>query len=223
MNRLQRRIVIIGASGHGLAVHDAARSAGFDVVGFLDSFKPIGTPIAGLSILGHPDDLSSLAHAHAIEGYFLAISDNWTRSEVAAKLKCASPELLYVSVVHRRSVVADGVAVGNGVLVLAGAIVNSSSTLSDGCIVNTNASLDHESNLEPFASILPGVTTGGNVSIGLCSCVCAGSTVVHGVAVGEHTVIGAGSLVLRDVPARVLAYGSPLRVVRERSIGERHF
>lgn len=53
------------------------------------------------------------------------------------------------------------------------------------------------------------VTIGDNVWIG------AGSIILPGVRIGENTVIGAGSIVTRDIPANVVAYGSPCRVMRE--------
>lgn len=47
----------------------------------------------------------------------------------------------------------------------------------------------------------------------------AGVLVMPGVTIGDNTVIGAGSVVTRDIPANVVAVGTPCRVVRE--IGER--
>jgi maltose O-acetyltransferase len=41
-----------------------------------------------------------------------------------------------------------------------------------------------------------------------------GALVLPGVSIGEGSVIGAGSVVTRDVPAGVLAFGNPCRVVR---------
>jgi acetyltransferase-like isoleucine patch superfamily enzyme len=49
-----------------------------------------------------------------------------------------------------------------------------------------------------------------------------GANVVHGLVIGEHTVIGAGSTVVRDVPDCVVALGSPARVTRTRSPGDRY-
>ena len=51
--------------------------------------------------------------------------------------------------------------------------------------------------------------------------VCLGSTVVDRVSIGENTVVGSGSLVTRSLPANVLAYGAPAKVVRKRKLGER--
>ena len=57
------------------------------------------------------------------------------------------------------------------------------------------------------------ITIADNVWLG------GGVIVCPGVTIGEHTVVGAGAVVTRDLPAGVVAYGNPARVVRE--IGER--
>lgn len=59
------------------------------------------------------------------------------------------------------------------------------------------------------------ITIGSNVWIG------ANSVILPGVRIGDNTVIGAGSVVTRDIPANVVAVGSPCRVLRE--IGEKDY
>jgi len=56
------------------------------------------------------------------------------------------------------------------------------------------------------------VTIGNKVWIG------AGAIIGPGVTIGEETTIGAGSVVVKDVPARVVAAGNPCRVIR--SLGD---
>ena len=51
----------------------------------------------------------------------------------------------------------------------------------------------------------------------------AGVIVLPGVSIGDNAVIGAGSVVTRDVPANVLAVGSPCRVLREIGEHDREF
>lgn len=53
------------------------------------------------------------------------------------------------------------------------------------------------------------ITIGNNVWIG------AHVSVLPGVSIGDNTVIGAGSVITKDIPANVLAYGNPCRVIRE--------
>jgi sugar O-acyltransferase (sialic acid O-acetyltransferase NeuD family) len=218
------RIAIVGGSGHGRVALDAARRQDrYEVVGWLDSRLPAGRDIAGLNVLGQPTRIDELAVNHRLDGVFLGISDNWTRAQVWEEMRKRASSLELVSIVHPASVVAPDAALGAGTLVLAGAIVNPGARIGIQCIVNTRVSLDHDSELKSHASLLPGVVTGGNVVVGEFACVCIGSVLAHQVRIGEHTVVGAGSVVLADLPGYVLAYGTPARPVRARQAGERHF
>jgi len=218
------RAIIVGASGHGIVALDAAlRQKHYDIIGFLDSFKPVGQIVAGLPILGHPDQLCTLMKQHDFRRGFLGISENWTRHVVYEKIKTLAPDFELVSIIHPMSSVAESAKIDKGTLILAGAVVNSGCRVGENCIINTKASLDHDSEMKPYASILPGVTTGGDVEIGAFSCVCIGAVLSHRVKIGEHTFVGAGAVVLKDIPSHVLAYGVPTRVIRKRSEGERHF
>jgi maltose O-acetyltransferase len=56
---------------------------------------------------------------------------------------------------------------------------------------------------------------GAPVSIGSDVWVGSGAIILPGVTIGSRTVIGAGSIVTRDLPADVLAVGNPCRVIRQ--------
>lgn len=78
----------------------------------------------------------------------------------------------------------------------------------------------------PGHPILPELRTGDvlqynkDVHIGKCVWVGAGTVICPGVTIGDNTVIGAGSVVTRDIPANSVAYGNPCRVVRQIEAGE---
>ena len=57
-----------------------------------------------------------------------------------------------------------------------------------------------------------------SVHIGRNCWIGAGVLIMPGVTIGDNTVIGAGSVVTRDIPTNCVAYGNPCRVIRE--IGE---
>jgi sugar O-acyltransferase (sialic acid O-acetyltransferase NeuD family) len=217
------RIAILGASGHGLVTLEAALAQGYEVAGFLDSFKPVGLEVLGHRVIGHPDQLPALMREHHFSGGILAVSNNLTRSIVAEKVRQLAPDFKFATVVHPRAWVSPSATLGPGTLVLTGAIIHACCQVGEQVIVNTKVSLDHESKLGAFASLLPGVTTGGDVQVGDYSCVCAGSTLSHQIVIGRHTVVGAGSLVLRNLPDEVIAFGVPARVIRSRRPDERHF
>lgn len=66
---------------------------------------------------------------------------------------------------------------------------------------------DHEARRRRWETAAP-ITIGSNVWMG------GGVTVCPGVTVGDNTVIGAGSVVTKDVPAHVFAAGNPCRVIK---------
>ena len=80
---------------------------------------------------------------------------------------------------------------------MAGVILNNDTVIGNHCYIGTNASLDHDGKVGDFSNVMPGVTTGGNINMGFCSTIGLGAKVIHGRTIGDHTVIGAGSLVLK--------------------------
>ena len=58
-----------------------------------------------------------------------------------------------------------------------------------------------------------------DVHIGRRVWIGAGTVICPGVSIGDNSVIGAGSVVTRDIPANTVAYGNPCRAIRE--IGEK--
>lgn len=61
------------------------------------------------------------------------------------------------------------------------------------------------------------------VHIGKNCWIGAGALIMPGVTIGDNSVIGAGSVVTKDIPANVIAYGNPCRVAREISDHDRKY
>jgi sugar O-acyltransferase (sialic acid O-acetyltransferase NeuD family) len=212
------RIVIVGCSGHGKVVLDIARcQAKYQVAGFLDRASAAGTIVYGTEVLGREEDLPELQSRLGIDGAFVAIGDNWSRMQVAERLRRLVPRLPFATLVHPSAQLASGVEIGHGTAIMAGAVVNPQARIGHFCIVNTRASLDHDSVMADGSSLGPGVATGGNVTIGELSAIGIGATLQHRVTIGRHTVIGGAALVTRNIPDAVVAYGVPARVIRARS------
>ena len=214
-------IVIIGASGHGNVVLDCIEKEGkYRVVGFIDSFKKKGLSHNGYPILGTEFDLPYILSAYNVSGGIVAIGDNWLRKKMEDRVKAIVPELRYITAVHPNAIIGKRCAIGEGSVVLAGAVVNSGSVVGRFCILNTNSSLDHDSIIGDYSSLAPRVTTGGNLILGCFSAICLGASIIENVEIGDHTVIGAGALVLKHMPSMVIAFGTPATVIKKRKVGE---
>ncbi len=215
------RILVIGAGGHARSVLDVIRSEGrYHVAGLIDGSKPKANSALGLPVLGQESDLPLICREQGTTLGIVAIGDNWQRRAAMERLWVLVPGFDFVSSVHASATVADDVTIGPGTVIMAGAVVVSGSRIGKGCIVNTLASLDHDGVMEDYASLAPGAVTGGRVYLGTCAAVGLGARIVHNLGIGAHAVVGAGALVMEDIPPEVVAFGAPAQVIRRRAVDD---
>jgi len=115
-------------------------------------------------------------------------------------------------IVHPGAVVSRLAAVGTGTVIFAQVAINAGTSIGSGCIVNTGATVDHDCRLGDGVHIAPGANLAGNVMVRDRSWIGIGSAVLQGTSIGRDVVVGAGSVVLQDVPDAVTVYGVPARV-----------
>ena len=206
-------VVVVGAGGHARVVADILRLTNYTVSGFLDEINTDrwGHEFDGSRILGGLDQLATL-RASGVSRAFIAVGDCRARLRLAEVAERAGFELPTLH--HPKSVVASSVTIGTGSLIVAGAIVNPGARLGAQVIVNTAASVDHDCNIEHGVHVCPGARLAGGVFVGRGAWIGIGAIVRDGLRIGAGATIGAGSVVLEDVPANVVAYGVPAKVMR---------
>lgn len=121
----------------------------------------------------------------------------------------------FTNVIHPSAIISKHVTIGEGVQVLAGAIINTGVNILDNTIVNTKASIDHDCKIGSHVHIAPGCTLSGCVSVGYGTHIGTGSCVIQGITIGKNSLIGAGSVVVKDIPDNTKAYGNPARVIQQ--------
>jgi len=216
-----QNVIIFGASGHGSVVLDCIEKEGkYNVIGFIDSFKKKGTLVFGYEVLGSEYDLPYLTSRYKIFGGIVAIGDNWVRKLIVDRITKVNPNFSFINTIHPSASVSKNVLLGCGTAIMPGVVVNANSVINNFCILNTNSSLDHDSMMQSYSSLAPGVCTGGNVNIGKFSAICLGANITSNITIGAHTLVGAGSLVLNDLGVQIIAFGSPAIKIRSRMIGE---
>jgi sugar O-acyltransferase (sialic acid O-acetyltransferase NeuD family) len=202
-------VLILGAGGHAKVVADVLELSGTDIAGYLDDDpRLIGERLLGYPVLG---PIASLA-AHAPTGLIVGVGSNDARRRIVERVGDSAREL-WINAIHPRAVVAASArrALGQGILIGAGAVVNPDTRVADHVIVNTGATVDHDCDLGVFAHIAPGCHLAGNVTVGAGTLIGIGSTVIPGIHIGARSIVGAGSVVVRDVPDGVTAKGVPAR------------
>jgi sugar O-acyltransferase (sialic acid O-acetyltransferase NeuD family) len=215
------RVVVLGCSGHARVVVDILEAQGrCHIVGLLDSLKPPGSEVLGYQVIGSDDDLPALVSANICDTLIVGIGDNWVRSRMVTRIKRIVPGIHFATAIHPSAQIAKYCSIGAGTVIMAGVVVNPGCEIGEFCILNTSSSLDHDSRMGNFSSLAPRAVTGGTVKIGAYSAVAIGAVLSHSVSIGDHTVVGAGATVLKDIPERVVAYGTPARVIRRRNPGD---
>ncbi|MGW6663044.1 acetyltransferase [Peribacillus sp. NPDC055009] len=215
------KVVVFGSGGHSKVVIDIIeKSNEYSILGLIDSHRKKGSIVHGYKVLG--DESKLIEYENQIHGGIVAIGDNFVRSKVVSAIIKKSPEFNFIIAIHPNSVIGNGVKIGAGTVIMAGTVINSESSIGKHCIINTKSSMDHDCQIGDFASIAPGVTMGGTVKVGNYSTVSLGANVSHKRIIGDHTVVGAGSTVITDIDSFVIAYGTPAKTIRKRSIGEKY-
>jgi sugar O-acyltransferase (sialic acid O-acetyltransferase NeuD family) len=218
-----KNIVLFGGGTHVKYCIDIIhRENLYRIVGITDPFAEIGTEILGYKIIGRQEDINKLIPQYNIEAGLVTIGDNWIRKTVKDIVVNLVPNFEFVSTIHPSTIVGDNVLIEHGTVIMAGCIISPGAIIKSFCFLATGAILEHESIMEEFSSLSAGSVTGGRVKIGKYSAVTLGVVLFDRIEIGEHTVIGSGSLVTKDIPSCVLAYGSPAKIVRRREIGEKY-
>jgi len=129
---------------------------------------------------------------------------------------CRKKGIELVSAIHPTAVILGGATIEPGVWINAGCIIGYKAEVRSGALINTGVQIDHHNLLEECCQVDPGVVTAGNVTLRKCSQVHTGATIINRKTIGEDAIIGAGSVVLDNIPARCTAVGAPARIIKQR-------
>jgi len=201
---MNKRLVIIGASGHGKVIADIGEKNGYTEILFLDDNEAI-TNCGGYSVVGTSSD----AIRYSDSDFIVGIGNSEIRKRIQDELLAKGIHI--VTLVHPKSVVAPDVSLGVGTVIMAGAIINPGSTVGDGCIINTGATVDHDNVIDDYVHVSVGSHLAGTVSIGTNTWIGAGAIVSNNVSICENCMIGAGTVVVNDITESDTYIGVPAR------------
>ena len=204
----QPALVVVGASGHAKVVIDIVEKEGrYRISHLLDDNPALhGQSFFGYRVAGATSSIPGTGENPLA---LVAIGDNSARMRIAGWLRGNGFDL--ARAVHPQSHLGRGAVVGDGTVIMAGAVVNSDAAIGDNVIVNTGATVDHDCVVGDGVHLAPGVHLCGGVQVGAGSFIGAGTVIIPGIRVGNNAIVGAGSTLLEDVSENARAAGSPAR------------
>lgn len=213
---MQKRVVLIGGGGHAsdvLSVYEAlSRQSGepHPVIGLLDDGEVEERRFAsrGIRKIGTFADLTSVGATH----YIVALG--WPVPRRAVQRRFDDCGLIPDTVVHPTSTIPPGVTIGEGTVILANCVSSEGTVIGRHAYLSNGVLLGHDVTIEDYASVMPGASISGDTLIGEAAMIGTNGTVIQGLNVGPEAKVGAGSVVLRDVPAGLTVLGSPAKPLR---------
>jgi sugar O-acyltransferase (sialic acid O-acetyltransferase NeuD family) len=139
------------------------------------------------------------------------VGSSAARAAVVARL--TAPHLSFPALVHPSVALrpAQRIALGAGCLIQRGCILTCDITLGRFVLLNLGCTLGHDSVLEDFCSLMPHANVGGGAHLETGAYLGTNATGIQQVRVGARTTVGAGAVVVRDLPADCTAVGVPAR------------
>ena len=206
-------IVIIGAGGFGREVawliEDInKKNMEWNIIGFVDDNQAIqGSEVNGYKVVGNIDWLKEQ------ELYVVnAIGDPVTKKKIIEKLDGSKNK--YPVLIHPSVICSDRVSFGEGSIICAGNIITVNVEIGKHVIINLDCTIGHDANIGDYSTVLPSVNVSGFVKTEECVSVGTGSAIIQGVSIGRNTVVGAGAVIVKDLPANCTAVGSPAKPIK---------
>lgn len=208
-----KELIIVGAGGFGrevawLVERINAKEKRWNLLGFVDDANERqGMVLNSYPVLGGCDCLSSYPNAYIV----CAIGASKTRKSIINRIEEECPNVKYATLIDPSVAYSDTVSIGEGTIVCAHTIMTVNITVGKHVILNLDCTIGHDVILKDFVTVYPSVNVSGNVIADSCVELGTGTQIIQGKRIGQNTIVGAGSVVVKDIPENCTAVGCPAR------------
>lgn len=209
-------LIIVGASGFGREVAWLVERINtveptWNLIGFLDDNESIqGTLINGYRVIGNTNEVNNYPDAC----FSCAVGSSRQREKIVEKMKGINPDILFGTLIDPSVILSDFVTVGEGTIVCAHSIVTVNISIGNHVIINLNCTIGHDAIIQDFATLYPGVNVSGATNIGHAAELGTGMQIIQGKRIGDYSIVGAGAVVVDDIPDKCTAVGNPTKPIK---------
>jgi len=209
-------LIIIGASGFGREVAWLVErinrvSPTWNLIGFLDDNDSIQEDIInGYKVLGKVSDVDKYS-----DSYFVcAVGASRIRERIISRVKEINPQIRFATVIDPTVEMSELVNIGEGTIICAHTIITVNIEIGSHVIVNLDCTIGHDAILHDFVTLYPSVNVSGITDIGHAVELGTGTQIIQAKKIGEYSIVGAGSVVVKDIPPRCTAVGAPAKPIK---------
>ncbi len=188
-------ILLIGGGGHCKSCIDVIELDGrFSIAGIVDRPQKVNMSVLGYPVIGADDDLPGLIVRFSTVLITLGqLESPIRRVELFEYVKSIGGTFPVIR--SPLSYVSAHAEVGEGTIIMHGAVVNAGAKIGKNCIINSKALVEHDAVVESNCHIATGAIVNGGVVIGYESFVGSGSVTRQAVSISPRSFIKAGSVV----------------------------
>lgn len=197
-------MLLFGAGGHSKVVSSVLEDLQIIITGIFDDNKK-------LILLNNNNKLIGTYNPNlrTDEDLIITIGDNTVRKKMAMLIRHN-----FGFCISKYSICDKLIKIGKGSVILHGAIVQRNTIIGEHVILNTASSIDHDCILNDFVHISPGARLGGGVSIGEGTHIGINASVIPNLNIGKWCIIGAGAVIINDIPDFSVVVGNPGKVIK---------
>lgn len=123
---------------------------------------------------------------------------------------------MFANVIHSSAILCNEAVIGRGCNIGPGSTIAPFTRLGDFVTINRHVSVGHHVEIEDFCTLNPGVNIAGLCRLRKGAQVGIGATIIDQITIGENALVGAGSVVTKNVPDHTIVYGNPARIIKVR-------
>ena len=215
-----KKILIFGSGGHSRVIlSEIIQIKGYKVIGFVDDKIRKGKIIdryknKRFKVVSTSEEVKKFLDKNTYG--IIGIGSNFLRKKISQKINKIHKNFNWATIVSKNSKINGNVKIGKGSLIVSGSVINTGTKIGEHCLINTSSSIDHDNNFKNFSSTGPRVTTGGNVKLGQCSHLGMGAVVKNQITIGDNTIVGSKSMVLKNCNKNSVYYGMPAKKIKSR-------
>lgn len=213
---MAKELIIAGAGGFGretawLVERINKKKLTWEIIGFVDDDdKLTGAKINGYPVVGSIDMIKAYPDAYVV----CAIGSAVTRKKAVDRIEQLQPRIKFATLIDPDVVMSDLVSVGAGSIICAHTVITVNIELGKHVIINLDCTVGHDAVIGDFVTLYPSVNISGAADIGYCSELGTGTQIINGKKVGNYSIVGAGAVIVQDIPEKCTAVGCPAKPIR---------